>query len=55
MAKTEISIGTKIIQQAHPEYGTWTVVTVDSEWAEVRNRSGCKVLFFGELQHWQPA
>jgi len=55
MNKTGISIGTKLIQTAHPEYGAWTVVAVDSEWAEIKSRSGCKVLFFGELHLWQLA
>jgi hypothetical protein len=55
MTSATISIGTKLIQKAHPEYGTWTVVAVDSEWAEVRGRSGNMVLFFGELHLWQPA
>jgi hypothetical protein len=50
-----ISIGTKLLQKAHPEYGVWTVVAVDSEWLEIRGRSGTMVLFFGELRLWQSA
>lgn len=55
MTKDAIGIGTTLIQKAHPEYGAWVVVAVDSEWAEVRGRRGDKVLFFGELHLWQPA
>ena len=55
MTKDAVRIGTKLIQKAHPEYGTWTVVDIDSEWAEVKNRAGSVLLFFGELHFWQPA
>jgi hypothetical protein len=55
MATAAISIGTKLIQKAHPEHGTWIVVAVDSEWAEVKGRSGVTVLFFGDLHLWQHA
>jgi hypothetical protein len=55
MTPSAISIGTKLIQKAHPEYGTWTVTAIDSEWFEVRGRSGVTVLFFGNLRFWQHA
>ena len=55
MTKDAVRIGTKLIQKAHPEYGTWTVVDIDSEWAEVKNRAGSMLLFFGELHFWQLA
>ena len=55
MTKAALSVGAKLIQKAHPEYGAWTVVAVDSEWAEVKGRSGVRVMFFGELHLWQPA
>jgi hypothetical protein len=53
MTTADISIGTKLIKKAHPEYGTWTVTAIDSEWFEIRGRSGTTVLFFGDLRFWQ--
>jgi hypothetical protein len=55
LTAADLSIGTELTQKAHPEYGTWTVTAVDSEWAEVRGRAGGIVLFFGELHFWQYA
>jgi hypothetical protein len=52
-ATATISIGTKLIQKAHPEYGTWTVIAVYPEWLEIRGSSGVRVLFLEELKLWQ--
>ena len=55
MTRADISIGTTLIQKAHPEYGIFTVVEIDSEWFEIRGRRGVRVLFPGELHLWQAA
>jgi hypothetical protein len=55
MTAATITIGTKLTQKAHPEYGIWTVVAIDSEWFEIKGRPGVMVLFFGELRLWQHA
>jgi hypothetical protein len=55
LTKADITIGTKLIKTAHPEYGIWYVTDIDLEWFDLRGRSGDIFVFYLELKFWQLA
>lgn len=50
--KQTATIGTMIINAAHPAWGTWGITSDNGQWLEIRGDRGSRVLHYEELRFW---